>query len=126
MVIGCRAPIGWRVDGKRDVDALGDQHGGVALGAQGGEPLVVGALRLGARDVDPLAGVRPVRLGQRTQGLASQRDRRAVAEMLGLGAGQFVQIGGQVEGMLGRADRLWPALRPINLWADQPPGDHRR
>jgi hypothetical protein len=101
-----RMPGADRLAGRRqrDVDALGDQHGGVALGPQGGQALVVGALRLGARDVDPPACVRAVGLGQRTQRLAGQRDRRAVAEMLGLRAGQFVQIGGQVEGMLGRAD----------------------
>ena len=77
---------------------------GVALGPQRGQALVVGALCLGARDVDQLARIRAVGLGQRTQRLAGQRDRRAVAEVLGLRARQFVQIGGQVEGMPGRAD----------------------
>ena len=89
---------------QRHVDALGHQHGGVALGAQRRQPLVVGALRLAARDVDPLACVGAVGLGQSGQRLAGQRDRRAVAEVLGLGAGQFVQVGGQVERMPGRAD----------------------
>jgi hypothetical protein len=89
---------------QRDVDALGDQHGGVALGPQGGEALVVGALRVGARHVDPLACVRSVGLGEGTERLPCQRDRRAVAEVLGLNAGELLQIGGQVEGMLGRAD----------------------
>ena len=89
---------------QRHVDALGDQHCGVALGAQHGEPLVVGLLRLGARDVDPLARVGAVGLGQRPQRLAGQRDRRAVAEVLGLGAGQRVEVAGQVEGVAGRAD----------------------
>ena len=103
---GDRMPGADRLPGRRqgDVDALGDEHRGVALGPQRGQPLVVAALRLGARDVDPLARVRAVGLGQRTQRLAGQRDRRAVAEMLGLGAGQRVQVGGQVEGMPGRAD----------------------
>ena len=74
---------------------LGDEHGRVPLGTQGGQPLVVGALRVGAGDVDPFAGVGPVGLGQRPQRLTSQRDRRAVAEVLGLGAGQLVQVGRQ-------------------------------
>ena len=101
-----RVPGADRLTGRRqrDVDALGDEHGGVALGPQHRESLVVRALRLGARDVDPLARVGAVGLGQRTQRLTGQRNRRAVAEVLGLGARQFVQIGGQVEGMLGRAD----------------------
>ena len=101
-----RVPGADRLTGRRQrhVDALGDQHGGVALGPQRGEALVVGALRLGARDVDPLARVGAVGLGQRAQRLAGQRDRRAVAEVLGLGARESVQVGGQVEGMPGRAD----------------------
>ena len=104
MVIGCRAPIGWRVDGRVTSMRSATSTGGVALGPQDRQPLVVGALRLGARDVDPLACVGAVGLGQRPERLAGQRDRRPVAEVLGLGAGQLVQIGGQVEGMPGRAD----------------------
>ena len=91
---------------QRHVDALGHQHGGVALGPQRGEPLVVAPLRLGARDVDPLARVGTVGLGQRAERLAGQRDRRTVAEVLGLGAGQRVEVAGQIERMPGRADDL--------------------
>src|SRR5207244_1924062 len=65
---------------------------------------VVGALRLGARDVDPPSSIRAVGLGQRTQRLTGQRDRRTVAEMLGLGTGQFVQVSSQIERMASRAD----------------------
>ena len=50
--------------GQRHVDALGDQHCGIALGAQDRQPLVVGPLRLGARHVDPLARVGALGLGQ--------------------------------------------------------------
>lgn len=56
------------------VDALGDQHGGVALGAQHRKPLVIGLLRLGARDVDPLARVGSIGLRQGPQRLARQRN----------------------------------------------------
>ena len=70
------------------------------------ESLVVAALRLGTDDVDPPARVGAVGLRQRPQRLARQRDRRAVAEVLGLGARQRVEVGGQVEGVPGRADRL--------------------
>ena len=62
--------------GQRHVDALGDQHRGVAFGAQRGEALVVGPLGLGAGDVDPLACVGAVGLGQRSQRLTGQRDGR--------------------------------------------------
>ena len=49
---------------QRHVDALGDEHCGVALGPQRAEALVVAALRLRAGDVHPPPGVRPVRLRQ--------------------------------------------------------------
>ena len=80
---------------QRHVDALGDQHRGVALGPQHLEPLVVGALRLGARDVDQAARVGAVGLGQRPERLPGQRDRRPVAEVFGLGPGQRVEVGGR-------------------------------
>ena len=57
------------------VDALRHQHRGVALGTQRLEALVEGPLRLGASDIDPLARVGTVGLGQRSQRLAGQRER---------------------------------------------------
>ena len=101
MVIGCRAPIGWRRRGQGDVDGLGHQHCGVALGAQHRQPLVVGGLGLGPRDVDPLAGVGAFVFGQAGQRLAGQRQRCTVAEVLGLGAGQGVEVTGRCEGLGG-------------------------
>ncbi len=91
---------------QRDVDPLGDQHCGVALGPQGRQPLVVGVLDLGACDVDPFARIGAVGLRQRAQRLTGQRDRRPVAEMLGLGASQPVQIDRRTERMPSGADRF--------------------
>ena len=106
MVIGCRAPIGLAGRGQGDVDGLGHQHRRVAFGAQYRQTLVVAALGVAAGDVDQLAGLGAVLLGQAGQRLAGQRQRRAVTEVLGLGAGQGVQVGGQLEGVPGRADGL--------------------
>ena len=118
-----RVPRTGRLAGRRQrhVDALGDQHRRVALGAQHRQPFVVGALGLGAGDVDPLAGVGAVGLGQGAQRLARQRDRRPVAEVLGLGAGQRVEVGRRVEGVPGRADRLVSA-RSAFLAIQRPTG----
>ena len=98
-----RVPRADRLTGRRQrhVDALGDQHRGVALGPQHLQSLVVAALRLGADDVDPLARVGSIGLRQRSQRLPCQRERRAVAQVLGLGARQGVEVAGQIEGMLG-------------------------
>ena len=90
---------------QRHVDALGDQSGGVALGAQHHDAVVIRLLCGGAGDVDALAGVGPVFLGQRAQRLTSQRDGRLVTEVLGLGAGQGVEVSGLVEGETGGVDR---------------------
>ncbi len=106
MVIGWRAPERLPRRRQRHVDALGDEHRGVSLGTQRREPLVVAALRLAARDVDPPPGVGAISLRQRSQRLAGQRDRRAVAQVLGLGPGQRVEVARQVEGVAGRADRF--------------------
>ena len=92
--------------GQRDVDALGHQDCGIALGPQHDEPVVEELLSRRACHVDTLAGLRALRLGQRPQCLARQRQRRLVTEVFGLGAGQCVEIGGQAEGMVGRADSL--------------------
>ena len=97
-------PEGLPGRGQGDVDGLGHQYGRVALGTQRRQSLVVAALRLAPGVVDPLAGVGPVVLGQRGQRLAGQRQRCAVAEVLGLGVGQRVEVGGRGEGMPGRAD----------------------
>ena len=45
-------------------------------------------------------------LGSVAQRLAGQRQRRAVAEVLGLGAGEIVEVAGQIEGVPGRTDRF--------------------
>ena len=49
--------------------------GGVALGAQYRQTLVVAALDIGPDHVDPFAGVGAVGFGQGPQGLARQGDR---------------------------------------------------
>ena len=95
---------------QRHVDALGHQDGGVALGAQHRQPLVEEPLRLAARDVDALAGVGAVVLGQCGERLAGQRQRRAVAEVLCLGPGEIVEAAGQVERAPGRTDRFGQRL----------------
>lgn len=66
-----------RIDRQRHVDALGDQGGSVTLGAQR-DAVVVRLLRGAAGDVDALAGVGPVFLGQGAQCLTGQRDGRLV------------------------------------------------
>ncbi len=89
-----------------DVDALGDQHRRVAFGAQLRQPVVEGLLRLCPGDVDPLTSVGTFSLRQGTQGLPCQCDRRAVAEVFGLGSGECVQVDGSVERRTGRIDSV--------------------
>ena len=96
---------------QRDVDAFGDQHRRVALGAQRRQPFVVAALGLAACGVDALAGVGALVLGQRAQRLSRQRHRRAVAEVFGLDARQRVQVVGKCDGLLGGVDRLGQCFR---------------
>ena len=107
-----RVPGADRLPGRRQrhVDAFGDQDRRVPLGTQHRQPLVVRALDVGPDDVDPVACVGAVGLGQRPEGLARQRDRRPVAEVLGLGAGQLVQVGAWSKARLA-ALTARPALR---------------
>lgn len=60
---------------QRDVDALGDEHGGVAFGAQGREAFVVPLLGLAPRGVDPLTGIGALVFGNAPQRLARERQR---------------------------------------------------
>ncbi len=111
IVIGCRAPGGCRVDGSVTSMPFGDQHRGVAFGAQDREPFVVAPLGFGPRGVDPLAGVGALVLGDAAQRLARQGQRCAVAEVLGLEARQCVEIAGAREGLPGGADRFGQGFR---------------
>ena len=91
--------------GQRHIDAFGHQDGGIALGAQHRQPIVEALLRLGARDIDPLARVGALGLGQCAQGLAGQRDRGTVTEVVGLRPGQRIEVGGGGERLPGRGNR---------------------
>jgi hypothetical protein len=92
--------------GQRHIDAFGHQDGRIALGTQHGKAVVEAGLGVGARDVDPLARLGALRLRQRTERLARERDRRSVAEVLGLGFRKLVEVRRVVEGTLGCADRF--------------------
>lgn len=94
-----------------DVDTFGDQHSGVALGPQRRQSFVVAALDLAAGDVDALADVGPVILGHAGQRLSRKRQRRAVAEVLGLGARQLVEIVGKHDRLAGGVDGLGQCFR---------------
>ena len=84
--------------GQRHVDALGDQHRRIALGAQRLQTFVVAALDIAARGIHQPAGVSAVGLGHGGQRLSRQRHRRAIAEMFGLGTSQRVEISRGREG----------------------------
>ena len=90
IVIGCRAPVGCRVDGSVTSIPSATQHRRVAFGPQDRQPFVKGALGFGACRVDALARVGALCLGQSRQCLSRQRQRRAVTEVLGLDPRQRV------------------------------------
>ena len=96
---------------QRDVDGLGHQYFFVALGTQDRQSLIEKLLGFGTDQVHPFAGIGTVIFGQPGQRLAGQCQRSAIAEMLGLGAGQRIEIGGGFEGVAGRINgggqRIW-------------------
>ena len=91
---------------QRHVDALGDQDRGVAFGAQQLEARVVAALRLSTDHVHAFSCVGSIGLRQRSERLACQREWRAVAQVLRLGARKGVEVLRQIEGVFGRADQF--------------------
>ena len=108
-----RMPRAGRLAGRRQghVDALGDQDGGIPLSAQRRQPFVVTALNIAAGAVHKTTGVRTIRLGQRGQRLARQRQRRAITKVLGLGTCQCVEVGRGCEGLPGCVDRCGQRLQ---------------
>ena len=85
----------------RQVERLGHEDGGVALGLQFGQAPVICLLHAPAGHVDRLAGRRLLLLAQRAQAPPRQGDRTAVAQMRRLGGGQRVEVGGSRERGLG-------------------------
>jgi hypothetical protein len=90
---------------QRHVNALRNEGGSIAFGAQDLDSGVERDLHGRAGLVDAAAGIGAVCLGESAERLPGQGDGRPVAEVLGLGAGQSVEVAGLLEGMTGRADR---------------------
>ncbi|SKZ69584.1 Uncharacterised protein [Mycobacteroides abscessus subsp. abscessus] len=82
---------------QRDVDRLGDENRGVALGLQLRRPAVEDRTDPPTNLVDQFACFGSLVLRQRTQSSTSERYRRTIAEVRGLGGRERIEISGRSE-----------------------------
>ena len=101
--------------GHGDVDGFLDENAGVAFGVELGGSALERFVDVGREGVQTLAGLGPLRPGQRTERPAGQAERGTPAtDVSGADLSQRVEIGGAVDRGHGLvADRIEGRLRKI-------------